>query len=47
MTQWLAPNVGAVKWENRDVRIDKSGKKREMLKRAELVALRVPPDSGK
>jgi len=47
MTQWLAPGVGAVKWENRAVWTDKSGKKREMLKLAELVALKVPPDSVK
>ena len=47
MTQWLAPNVGAVRWENRAVLTDKSGKKREMLRRAELVALKIPSDSGK
>ncbi len=46
MTQWLAPNVGAVKWENREVRTDESGKKREMLRLAELVAFKVPRDSG-
>jgi hypothetical protein len=46
MTQWLAPNVGAVKWENRAVWTDKSGKRCELLKMAELVALRVPKDSG-
>lgn len=47
MTQWLAPNVGAVKWENRAAWTDKSGKKREVLKLAELVAFRVPQDSGR
>jgi hypothetical protein len=47
MTQWLAPNVGAVKWENRAVWTDKDGKRREMLRQAELVALKVPPDSGR
>lgn len=47
MTQWLAPNVGAVKWENRAAWTDKSGKKHEMLKLAELVAFKVPRDSGK
>jgi hypothetical protein len=47
MTQWLAPNVGAVKWENRAAWTDKDGKRHEMLKRAELVAIRIPQDSGK
>ncbi len=47
MTQWLAPNVGAVKWENRAAWTDKSGKRCEVLKRAELVAFKVPRDSGK
>jgi hypothetical protein len=47
MTQWLAPNVGAVKWENRAAWTDKSGKKREVLKLAELVAFKVPQDSGR
>ncbi|MCX6843665.1 MAG: hypothetical protein NTX53_15460 [candidate division WOR-3 bacterium] len=47
MTQWLAPNVGAVKWENRAGWTDKEGTKHEMLKLAELVAFRVPRDSGK
>jgi hypothetical protein len=47
MTQWLAPNVGAGKWENRAVWTDKDGTKREMLKRAELVGIRVPPDRGR
>ena len=47
MTQWLAPNVGAVKWENRAGWTDKEGTKHEMLKSAELVAFRVPIDSGK
>jgi hypothetical protein len=47
MTQWLAPGVGAVKWENRAVWTDKSGKKREVLKLAELVALRAPSDSAR
>jgi hypothetical protein len=47
MTQWLAPNVGAVKWENRAAWTDKSGKKREVLKLAELVASKVPQDSGR
>ena len=47
MTQWLAPNVGAVKWENRAAWTDKDGAKHEMLKVAELVALKIPPDSGK
>jgi len=47
MTQWLAPNVGAVKWENRAVWADKNGRKREVLKLAELVAFKVPQDSGK
>jgi hypothetical protein len=39
--------VGAVKWENRADWIDKSGKKREVLKLAELVAFKVPQDSGR
>jgi hypothetical protein len=47
MTQWLAPNVGAVKWENRAAWTDKGGKRHEMLKLAELVAFNIPPDSGK
>lgn len=47
MTQWLAPNVGVVKWENRAGWTDKEGTKHEMLKSAELVAFRVPRDSGK
>jgi len=46
MTQWLAPGVGAIKWENRAVWTDKSGRRHEMLKQAELVALKVPSDSG-
>ena len=37
------PGVGAVKWENRAAWTDKTGRKRELLKLAELVALRVPP----
>jgi hypothetical protein len=45
MTQWLAPNVGAVKWENHAAWIDKSGAKHEMLKLAELVSFKVPKDS--
>jgi hypothetical protein len=47
MTQWLAPNVGAVKWENRATGTDKSGKNWEVLKLAELVAFKVPRDTGK
>jgi hypothetical protein len=47
MTQWLAPSVGAVKWENRAAWTDKSGTKHEMLKLAELVAFKVPRDSGR
>jgi len=47
MTQWLAPNVGAVKWENRAVWTNKSGKRCAVLKLAELVAFKVPRDSGK
>jgi len=47
MTQWLAPNVGAVKWENRAAWTDKDGVRHEMLKMAELVALKIPPDSGR
>jgi len=47
MTQWLAPNVGAVKWENRAAWTDKRGEKREVLKLAELVAFKVPQDSGR
>ncbi len=47
MTQWLAPNVGAVKWENRVAWTNKSGKRCEVLKLAELVAFKVPRDSGK
>jgi hypothetical protein len=47
MTQWLAPNVGAVKWENRAVWTDKSGVRHEMLQQAELVAFEVPQGSGK
>jgi hypothetical protein len=47
MTQWLAPNVGAVKWENRAAWTDKSGTKHEMLKLAELVAIKIPQDPGK
>lgn len=47
MTQWLAPNVGAVKWENRAAWTNKSGVRCEVLKLAELVAFKVPPDSGK
>jgi hypothetical protein len=47
MTQWLAPDVGAVKWENHAVWTDKSGKRCEMLKLAELVAFKVPQDSGR
>jgi hypothetical protein len=47
MTQWLAPNVGAVKWENQVTWTDKNGKTREVLKLAELVAFKVPRDSVK
>jgi len=47
MTQWLAPEIGAVKWENRAVWTDKNGRPCEVLKLAELVAFRVPQDSGK
>jgi hypothetical protein len=47
MTQWLAPNVGAVKWENRAAWTNKSGKRCDVLKLAELVAFKVPRDSGK
>ncbi len=47
MTQWLAPNVGAVKWENRAAWTDKNGVRHELLKQAELVAFSVPLDSGK
>ncbi len=47
MTQWLAPDVGAVKWENHAVWTDKSGKRCEMLKLAELVAFSVLQDSGR
>lgn len=47
MTQWLAPNVGAVKWENHAAWTDTTGKKHEMLKLAELVAFKVPQDSGR
>jgi len=47
MTQWLAPNVGAVKWENRAAWTDKSGERCEVLKLAELVVLKVPRDSGR
>jgi hypothetical protein len=47
MTQWLAPNVGAVKWENHAAWTDKSGERREVLKLAELVAFKVRQDSGK
>jgi len=46
MKQWLAPNVGAVRWENRAYWTGKSGEKREVLKLAELVAFKVPRDSG-
>ncbi|MBN2466198.1 hypothetical protein JXD38_11310 [candidate division WOR-3 bacterium] len=45
MIQWLAPEVGAVKWENRAVWTDKNGKRCELLKLAELVAFKVPHDS--
>ncbi|HTW90363.1 MAG TPA: hypothetical protein VMH22_01460 [bacterium] len=47
MKQWLAPNVGVVKGENRDAGTDKSGKRYEVLRSAELVAFKVPNDSGK
>jgi hypothetical protein len=47
MTQWLAPNIGAVKWENHATWTDKNGKQHEVLKLAELVAFKVPQDSGK
>jgi len=47
VTQWLAPNVGAVKWENRAVWTDKNGKRCEALRLAELVTFRAPRDSGK
>ena len=47
MTQWLAPNVGAVKWENHATGTDKSGKRWELSKLAELVAFKVPRDSSK
>ena len=47
MTQWLAPNVGAVKWENRAAWTDKNGRRCEVLKLAELVAFKVPQDSGR
>jgi hypothetical protein len=46
MTQWLAPNVGAVKWENRAAWTDKSGERCEVLRLAELVAFKVPRDPG-
>jgi hypothetical protein len=47
MRQWLAPEVGAVKWENHAVWTDKNGKRCEMFKLAELVAFKVPQDSTK
>jgi hypothetical protein len=42
MRQWLAPEVGAVKWENEAGWTTKEGKKCQMLKRAELVSYEVP-----
>ncbi len=46
MRQWLAPGVGAVKWENNAAWATKDGIRHEMLKRAELVSYQVPQQSG-
>jgi hypothetical protein len=46
MSQWLAPDVGPVKWENRASWTGKDGVKRELLRQAELVSYLVPKKAG-
>jgi len=46
MKQWLAPNVGAVRWENHAAWTERDGARHELLKQAELVALKLPPEPG-
>jgi hypothetical protein len=47
MRQWLGPNVGPVKWENRFAWTGKDGARRELLKRAELVKFQVLTDKSR
>jgi hypothetical protein len=40
LRQWLAPDIGPVKWENRSAWTGKDGVRHELYRRAELVAYR-------
>ncbi len=42
LRQWLAPDVGPVKWENRSAWTDREGVRHEIYRRAELVEYRTP-----
>lgn len=42
LRQWLAPDVGPVKWENRSAWTGKDGVRFELYRRAELVTYRTP-----
>jgi hypothetical protein len=42
MSQWFAPNVGAVKWENHATWTGKDGVRRDLYRRAELIAYQLP-----
>jgi hypothetical protein len=46
MRQWLAPDVGVVKWEQQAFWERKDGVPCELLRRAELVAYKLPPKTG-
>ena len=46
MHQWLAPDVGVVKWEQQAFWERKDGVTCELLRRAELVAYKLPPKTG-
>ena len=46
MCQWLAPDIGPVKWENRAAWTGKDGVRRELLRKAELVSYLVPKKAG-
>lgn len=46
MCQWLAPDIGPVKWLNRASWTGKDGTKYEMVREAELVSYLVPKQAG-
>ena len=47
MRQWLAPNIGAVRWENKASWVGKDGVNRQLIRTGELVEYQVPAKKQK